>query len=128
MANEPSKPKARRRLSRDRIQEIIERNLSLYKGEDSFIPYLVELTIYLVEYEYDWSQSQTEAPEDLPEDPKIPERIAHDIVEILDDPTDNLGPIIEPTSETPVDVDCPHCGASIQSTIYICPGCGNLTR
>ena len=45
-------PKGRRRLSRTQIIEILERNAELYKDEN-FIPYVVELAIYLVEYEYD---------------------------------------------------------------------------
>jgi len=62
MADDPLRPKTRRKLSRNQIQAILERNLELYRDEETFIPYLIDLSIYLLEYEYNWVESETVIP------------------------------------------------------------------
>jgi hypothetical protein len=51
-----------RRLNRAQIQEILERNISLYREEEHFATYLIELALYLMEYEYDWAESGAAPP------------------------------------------------------------------
>ena len=53
------KPKSRRKLNRAQISEILERNVMLYKAEATFVHYLVDLALYLLEYEYDWESAAT---------------------------------------------------------------------
>ena len=53
---EPRTKSQRRKLNRDEVIEILERNAGLYKDEGNFVPYLVELAVYLLEYEYQWPE------------------------------------------------------------------------
>lgn len=64
MAAKTNDTQTGRKLSRWEIQEILERNAELWKGDESFVTYMVELAMYLLEYEYDWSQSGTAPPEE----------------------------------------------------------------
>src|SRR4051812_14636442 len=64
-----TKPKPRRKMTRSQIIDILERNVSLYREEESFVHYLVELAVYLMEYEYDWSESSA-SPPDLSDRPE----------------------------------------------------------
>lgn len=55
--------KQQRRMSREQVQEILERNATLCRDEPNFIRYVVDLAIYLLEYEYDWKDCGIEPPE-----------------------------------------------------------------
>lgn len=55
------KPKPRRKLNRAQVSEILERNVTLYKAEPTFVHYLVDLALYLLEYEYDWESGASGA-------------------------------------------------------------------
>lgn len=48
------------------MQEILERNVALYKEETSFVPYLIELTVYLLEFEYDWDDADKSPADKTP--------------------------------------------------------------
>lgn len=124
MGEQPTKPKARRKLTRDQVQEILERNVSLYKDEESFVPYLIELAIYLMEYEYNWSESGASAPANLPELPKDEVRSAGGAVEREGK---KIYEKISTEEETAPEVDCPHCGKPTQGQ-FVCPNCHNLTQ
>jgi hypothetical protein len=60
MGGENSRPL--RRLTRTQIQEILERNAALYREEPHFTTYIVDLALYLLEYEYDWANAGIEPP------------------------------------------------------------------
>ncbi len=116
------KPRARRKMSREQICEILERNVQLYKGEDSFVNYLVDLALYLVEYEYDWSQSELDKPREAaqansaPEQAELPPRPR--VVSIHSNNNGGLRPLKR---------NCPYCG-NIVGEALVCPSCRNLTR
>ena len=123
MTGQPAAPKVRRKLTRKQIQEILERNLKLYRDEDSFITYLVDLALYLVEFEYNWEESNSPPPQLAPS----PEELAP----VAGKVTKGNAKIYHLINETPVDKDsgrqCPHCGAPIGDDL-ICPNCRNLTQ
>ena len=119
IANKP----VRRKLSHAQVIEILERNVSLYKEEENFVHYLVELALYLLEYEYDWSQSGSALPDflsgssqDLP---------AHQLVENRDGKM--VHKKIEPGSRLSKSHNCPFCGVDV-GDLLVCPSCRNLTR
>lgn len=53
--------KIRRKLNKSQIVDILERNVALYKDEENFVHYLVDLAVYLLEFEYDWADSDLAA-------------------------------------------------------------------
>ena len=48
-----------KRISRDRLKEILSVNIKLFQEEEGFLDYLTDLVIYLVIYEYHDSDKQT---------------------------------------------------------------------
>jgi hypothetical protein len=52
-----------RGLSRAQVQEILERNAQLYRSENHFVSYFIDLAIYLLECEYDWADASLPPPE-----------------------------------------------------------------
>lgn len=125
-----AQPKTGRKLSRAQVQEILERNARLYKSDENFVAYLVELGLYLLEYEYDWSDSGAEPPPMRGVTP--PERLG---TPMLSAPRVSSRPVgsdstfkgMRPAAITPFGRNCPHCGVRIGDEL-ICPSCRNLTR
>lgn len=118
------KPRARRKLNRAQVAEILERNVQLYKGEDTFVHYLIDLALYLLEYEYDWSQSALEQPRNTTggsttttNHDKTPSEKSPRVVSIQS----NAG------SLKPLKRTCPYCGVMVGDVLE-CPSCHNLTR
>jgi hypothetical protein len=115
--------KSRRKLSRNEITDILQRNVSLYRDEDTFVPYLIELAVYLLEYEYDWSQSENipanlrQRPEDLPRETNIHERGGS-----------SVAAKINPGARLTKQKECPFCGTRLGVETLICPSCKNMTR
>lgn len=126
MAEREIRPKARRKLSRSQVQEILERNIKLYKDEESFITYLVDLAIYLLEYEYNWEESYAEPPDHIAELNSAPEkRIADKFTR--EDGTEIIRLISRPVERHREQRACPNCGHTIQDET-VCPQCRNIVQ
>lgn len=126
MAEREIRPKARRKLSRAQVQEILERNIKLYRDEDSFITYLVDLAIYLLEYEYNWEESYATPPDHISaiiSDP--PKRVADKFTR--EDGTEIIRLISRPVERRRESRVCPNCGTTIQDEV-ICPQCRNMVQ
>lgn len=119
MERDSVRPRGRRKLNRTQIVDILERNVALYKEETNFVNYLVDLALYLMEYEYDWSETvkppqNTTTPNDTPV------------------PLDGMG---SRRLNSRVTLEsralnhhlCPHCGAEV-GDLLLCPACHNITR
>lgn len=114
----------RRKLSKSQVIEILERNVGLYKHEDSFVHYLVELGVYLLEYEYDWAESGEAAPANLrprPEDVAPASKSVQQSGKMISS-------AINPAASHAVGKrNCPFCGTETGDA-YVCPKCRNMTR
>lgn len=133
MAGDLPQSKTGRKLSRAQVQEILERNCRLYKDENTFVPYLVELAMYLLEYEYDWTDSGAPAPSKFA-DPRLTDFKKTPITapkssDPLTKPLAGMKQIstIRPRSMTPRNRICPHCGQAVGDEL-LCPHCQNMTR
>jgi hypothetical protein len=117
------KPKStRRKLNRAQIIDILERNVALYKDDADFVHYLVELAVYLMEYEYDWSESEVAAPAAKAAGPDgnntpVEER----------PPARRIFSTVNPGFLGQARKSCPYCGVAV-GDLLICPSCHNLTR
>jgi hypothetical protein len=126
MAEREFRPKARRKLTRAQVQEILERNIKLYKDEESFITYLVDLAIYLLEYEYNWEESYAQPPEHLDTVPAAPpKRVADRFTR--EDGTEIIKLISRPVERHREPRPCPNCGTTVQDE-SICPRCRNMVQ
>lgn len=126
MSEKSIKPRARRKLTRNQVQEILERNVKLYRDEDSFVPYLVELAIYLLEYEYNWEESGAAAPINLP---SLPDEEEPGVGMVDRGDRQIFKKITTSANSTGSDRNalCPHCGFPTGEG-PICHNCKNLTR
>jgi len=116
-----TKAKARRKLSRTQVIDILERNVELYKDEDLFVRYLVELAVYLMEYEYNWEDAAVETP-------NLPERPNGHRPQIEKRDNKIIFSMLTPTSQRSQSRHfCPFCGTEV-GELLICPSCRNLTR
>lgn len=126
MAEREIRPKARRKLSRSQVQEILERNSKLYKDEDSFVTYLVDLAIYLLEYEYNWEESYAQPPDHVAELPaQPPKRVADKFTR--EDGTEIIRLISRPVERRRDPRPCPSCGTMVKDD-PICPHCRNVVQ
>lgn len=149
-----TQPKAKKKLSRAQVQEILERNAQLHRSDENFVPYLVELALYLLEYEYDWTESGAEPPSDRPSTPSAapgPAKSEKPLMggSLLGSALKPIRPVTPPEvrpssglpanpplppprllrggARTPAGRTCMHCGTQIGDEL-ICPSCRNLTR
>jgi len=130
-------------MSRAQIQEILERNARLHKNDASFVPYLVELAMYLLEYEYDWRESGTKPP-DLVLAQDKPKSVVNGLdqkqkpaaIGVVKTPTGagsrpkirSYGKINQAATPREGEHSCPHCGTMVSTDELICPSCRNLTK
>ena len=113
MAIESSKPA---RLSRTEISDILKRNFDLYKDEPNFVDYLVELAIYLIQYQFD--PKKEEAPTNSRElEDDIAPAIEAEGARVVSSLT-NMRP------RTSNNRMCPICGIMGTGAGQACPGCG----
>lgn len=123
------KSKPRRKLSRTQIIDILERNVSLYKDEQSFVHYLVELAVYLLEFEYDWAEGGAEPP------PVVKRLIEKEPAgEAPANGASNNGVtkavsarLTQASAPLKEHKSCPFCGTYV-GELLVCPTCRSLTR
>lgn len=116
-------PRARRKLTRRQIQEILERNCKLYRDEESLIPYLTELALYLLEFEYDWAESGAEMPAKLAA--RKDEREEARLVVGAPRPVQVYRDATQTTCSMPGHDLCALCGAALNGQA-LCPNCKGL--
>ena len=139
----------RRKLNRTQIIDILERNVALYKDEPVFVRYLIELAVYLMEFEYNWTDSDAPRPDfKTPPEREITtgaleehaRRTTEDhsaAVTTHGHSTDNERgsdtsskkplSILKAATLNPRHKTCLHCGADV-GELLICPTCRNLTH
>lgn len=57
-----SKVEAPRRLPKSEIRQILRRNYEMYRNQEGCVDHLLDLAMYLLEFEYDWKDSSTMPP------------------------------------------------------------------
>lgn len=129
--------KTRRKLSRQQVIDILERNVALYKDEQQFVHYLVELAVYLMEYEYDWAESGLAPPMQVTTEANPPQPVKEQATPGgTPPPRDNdpnrgngrnVSSKLQSRTITPGPHTCPYCGNDVGAAL-ICPSCKNLTR
>jgi rubrerythrin len=123
--------KGKQQFTKEEIIEILRRNVNLFKDEDEFVDYIVELALYLVEHRM---QTQTEAsdthgPARADEKEEVFEKRQEPFQKgsfwnHVSDVRDFLERQVRDASE-PMTV-CRICGASVSSKAKICPICGSM--
>ena len=103
---------AKKSFARDEIVEILQKNVELYKGDPNFTSYIVDLTLYLVEYAY---KRDTEHPV-----------FSNRNVDFVSSGPEKMYKVFRSTSSGDTNKFCPFCGAPISSKAGKCSQCGNV--
>lgn len=133
-------------MSKAQIIEILERNLQLFRDDDNFVAYFLDLTIYLLQYEYDWKDvalgepplpspngtSPSPAAEPAPARPaQTPPKAvkSHRISsEALEEALNSFNKTHRASApKLHQDRNCPFCGSQVGEAL-VCPTCKHLTR
>ena len=103
---------AKKHFSRDDIIDILNKNVDLYKNEPNFASYIVDLTLYLVEYGY-------KKPEDQP-------ILDEKNMEFCSSGTRKFYKVFRAPATGDTSRLCPFCGALLNTDSGKCYQCGNF--
>jgi len=124
--------KGKQQFTKEEIIEILRRNVNLFRDEDEFVDYIVELALYLVEHRM---QTQTEATDGSAAPPAAP--AGDEVFEKRQEPfrRGSFSPsdaevhdvlerhLRDPDTEV---VMCRVCGATTAKKNKVCPVCGAM--
>ncbi|MCX7624640.1 MAG: hypothetical protein N2Z21_00260 [Candidatus Sumerlaeaceae bacterium] len=125
--------KGKQQFTKEEIIEILRRNVNLFKDEDEFVDYIVELALYLVEHRM---QTQTEASDaTLPGKKTAPQ--PEEVFEKRQEPfqrsafwqnVSDVRDLLERQVREPAEelTMCLICGATVPKKAKICPICGSM--
>jgi len=131
----PPEKKTNRKLNRDEIQEILETNAELYKDDKKLVSYIVELAMYLIEFEYNWNESVAEPPKFISTSSLGRSKSAGSKKQAFKAPqfitkkggvSSYMG--VTSKNETEDKIRCPHCGGEIRADLAKCPHCHNIVH
>lgn len=133
--------KGKQQFTKEEIIEILRRNVNLFKDEDEFVDYIVELALYLVEHRM---QTQTEVSGESVQGAKKPPeqeevfekrqepfrrgsfwRSDADVHDLLQRHLKEVPPEVSAEPELRM---CRVCGATVPTTAKICPICGSMVQ
>lgn len=124
MDRDATRSTIRRKLNKSQVIDILERNVALYREEENFVHYLVELAFYLIECEYDWSESKANPTKSgitaAIETPIPPDIESHNT-------SRSLPRRITTESILAARRTCPFCGSVVGEQVT-CPSCRNITK
>ncbi len=103
---------AKKSFSREEIIEILKKNVELYKNDSNFPNYIVDLTLYLVEYAY-----KREEPQAIFIEPGL---------DIVTQGSQKIYKVFRPPTGSEAAKICPFCGARVRTPGGVCDQCGNL--
>jgi rubrerythrin len=116
--------KGKQKFSKEEIIDILKRNVSLFKDEDEFVQYIVDLATYLVEHRL---QTATGSDANTPEREGQPSIIRRTEPYRTRERDEELLEVLKKhATQPPAHATCRMCGAPCEGQ-SICPSCGNMT-
>lgn len=113
--------RGKQKYSRDELIDILKRNASVYKDDEVFTQYVIDLATFLVEYRVRVSR------ETAPEAESDTGRLKRQWISRTQDRDEELEKVLRKhaTAARP-DATCKMCGAPTHGKMT-CPHCGNMT-
>lgn len=122
--------KGKQQFTKEEIIEILKRNVNLFKDEDEFVDYIVELALFLVEHRM---QTQTEVSEGGP----AKQSAQDEVFEKRREPFQRGAGLVSDAEihdillrhvrgGEPEETMCRVCGARVPKSAKLCPICGSL--
>ena len=114
----------KQKFSKDEIIDILKRNISLYRDEEEFVQYVVDLAMYLVEHRQ-YSTAERVASRPISADDSGPLKRRRDaLVQTDHDVINKLKKHATRSDARPN--NCRMCGAPNSGKVT-CPNCGNMS-
>jgi rubrerythrin len=125
--------KGKQKFSQDEIIDILKRNVSLFRDEDEFVEYIVDLAMYLVEHRLmTATEADARAKSETPMPPTRAQQQNPAIEKRVERYTRNrerdeelYKALRKHVTRSDADTKCRMCGAPTAGRA-ICPNCGNM--
>ncbi len=120
--------RGKQKFTKEEIIDILKRNVSLFRDEDEFIQYIVDLAMYLVEHRlYTSTETQDTGtpppPGELPRIEKRSDPISRTRTRERDEELYRV--LKKHSTRSDAETLCRMCGAPTRGRA-ICPNCGNM--
>ncbi len=115
--------RAKQKFTRDEIIDILKRNMPVYRDDDKFVQYIVDLGTYLVEYRLNLAQEAERAQAALTEAQANTRR---SLSRTYDRDVELLGVLQKHATKLDNKSTCKMCGAPTSGR-HVCFHCGSMT-
>jgi rubrerythrin len=115
----------KQKVTRDELLETLRRNVLLYRDDEVFVQYVIDLALYLVEYRLYQGRELEKAKEVISKPVKAtiqPQQLA----ETKKRDKELQAVLKRHATNKPKTLQCRMCGAPTEGKV-ICPHCGNMT-
>lgn len=113
----------KQKFTKEEIIDILKRNVNLFRDEEEFVQYIVDLAMYLVEHRL---YTATEVQERSRPPTQGPFEKRHESFKRTRERDEELYSVLKKHStRSDVNVTCRMCGAPVKGRIT-CPNCGNM--
>lgn len=117
-----NQPRGKQKYTRDELIDIMKRNAHLFKDDEVFTQYVIDLATFLVEYRLHVAREQS-APAADPYNPS-PKRTWLSRTRERDQDLERV--LKKHATQRDPDANCKMCGSPTSGRIT-CPNCGNMT-
>jgi rubrerythrin len=125
--------RGKQKFTKEEIIDILKRNVSLFRDEDEFVEYIVNLAMYLVEHRLmSATEAEARANNDtpLPPGPPVPQNPAIEkrperYTRNRERDQELYRALRKHSTRSDVEPNCRMCGAPTRGRA-ICPNCGNM--
>lgn len=115
--------RSKQKFTRDEIIEILKRNMSVYREDEKFVQYIVDLATYLVEYRLNLAREAERVKEALTEAQSRRQTI---LSRTYQRDVELHGVLLKHASKPEIKASCRMCGAPVNGRM-VCFHCGNMT-
>ena len=114
----------KQKFSKEEIIDILKRNISLYRDEEEFVQYIVDLAMYLVEHRNYNGNEKSADPRAMKADETGPVKRRRDGLQKTN--SDVVNTLKKHATRSDVrPQNCRMCGAPTHGKV-MCPNCGNM--
>jgi hypothetical protein len=115
--------KGKQKFSKEEIIDILKRNVALFKDEEEFVQYVVDLATYLIEHRI---QTSSTTPDPTATDPGSAIMPRKDLWRTRERDQELYGVLKKHAPHGQRPANCRMCGAPTRGLVT-CPNCGNMS-